>query len=262
MQNLRKNLVSAAALLLAGCAVGPKYHAPDPAPVASLSIDPRAFQPAAPEAAWWGNFHDPVLAELERRALAGNLDLRVALDRVRETRALFRDAKLDRYPRITTDGTYTRSDEQVPGFTNQPVNIQSADLGFDASWEIDLFGYVQHSTEAAKDEADAAQADRREAEVTAAAEVARNYFALRGAQDRMVIARSNAQSARATVDLTQLRYQVGRGDPIDVQSARAREVAIEATIPELITTATEASDELAVLTGARPGTLDGLLAPQ
>jgi len=97
--------------------------------------------------------------------------------------------------------------------------------------------------------------------VTVAAEVARSYFELRGAQDRLTIARANAQSEAQTAQLTALRYQVGRGDPIDVQSSQARESATEATIPELITDETVAGDRLAVLTGARPGTIDALLAP-
>ena len=142
MNKLQTGQLALTVLLLAGCAVGPKYHAPSPAPVAALSIDPHQYAAAAPEAAWWGAFHDPVLAELEHRALAGNLDLRVALDRVREARALFADAELDRYPHVTNVANYTRSDEQYPGFGNAPLNVQSAELGFDATWEIDLFGYV------------------------------------------------------------------------------------------------------------------------
>jgi len=261
MNKLQTGQLALTVLLLAGCAVGPKYHAPSPAPVAALSIDPHQYAAAAPEAAWWGAFHDPVLAELEHRALAGNLDLRVALDRVREARALFADAELDRYPHVTNVANYTRSDEQYPGFGNAPLNVQSAELGFDATWEIDLFGYVQHETEAARAEAEAAEADRRDTEVTVAAEVARSYFELRGAQDRLTIARANAQSEEQTAQLTALRYQVGRGDPVDVQSSQARESATEATIPELITDETVAGDRLAVLTGARPGTIDALLAP-
>ncbi len=253
-------LLAGVSLLAAGCTVGPHYKAPTQAPVA-VAPDPNHFTAASPEAAWWNGFHDPVLGELESRALSGNLDLRVALDRVRQSRALFDDAKLDRYPRVTVDGNYTRSEEQYPGFTNEPVNLQSAQLGFDATWELDLFGYVRHETAAARDEAEAAEADGRDTSVTVAAEVARTYFALRGDQDRLAIAHANAASAKQTVDLTRLRYQVGRGDPTDVQSAMAREDATEATIPQLTTQATVDANALAVLVGVRPGAIDDLIAP-
>lgn len=256
---LRSALVAGVSLLAAACAVGPRYTSPNPGPVALINADSVAPSSAPVEAVWWSNFQDPVLDGLMRRALTGNLDLKVAVDRVRSARALFADARLDRYPRVSSEAGYSRSDEQAVGFTKNPVNTESADVGFDAAWEIDLFGHVRHGIEAAAADAEAAAADARDAQVTVAAEVVRNYFELRGAQARQAVAEANARSQRETLRLTQIQVDVGRGDPVDVQSARARLAATEATIPVLITQQAQASYRLAVLIGERPGVLDAEL---
>ena len=242
--------------------VGPKYVARDPQPAALINADPSAVNLAAePGAAWWKVFEDPVLDDLVGRAVAGNLDLKQAEARLRQSRALFKDARLDLLPRITSDATYNRSEEQIPGFGSARVPIESAQLGFDAAWEIDLFGRVRHGVEAARSEAGASDADLRAAKVSVMAEVARVYFDLRGAQARLAVARANADTQRETVRLTEVRFEVGRGDPVDVRSAQARLSATQATIPELEAQEAAARYQLAVLVGLRPGALDAALAP-
>ena len=242
--------------------VGPTYKPRNPAPAVLLNADPRAVDLAAePGAAWWTVFEDPVLDDLIGRAVAGNLDLKQAEARVRQARALFSDRQFDLFPHITSHGTYNRSDEQIPGFGSTRVPIESAELGFDAAWEIDLFGRVRHGVDAARSDAGAADADLAAAKVSVMAEVARTYFALRGAQARLVVARDNADSQRETVRLTQVRFDVGRGDPVDVKSAEARLSATEATIPELEAQEAASRYQLAVLVGLRPGALDAALAP-
>ncbi len=243
--------------------VGPTYKARDPKPAVLLNADPRTVDLAAePGAAWWKVFEDPVLDDLVGRAVAGNLDLKQAEARVRQARAIFKDARLDLLPRITSDATYNRSDEQIPGFGSARVPIESAELGFDAAWEIDLFGRVRHGVEAARSDAGASDADLRAAKVSVMAEVARTYFELRGAQARLAVARENAASQKETVRLTQVRFEVGRGDPVDVRSAQARLSATEATVPELEAQEAAARYRLAVLLGLRPGALDqALIAP-
>lgn len=243
--------------------VGPAYAAPNPAPAVLLNAAPETVTMAAePGAAWWAVFEDPVLDDLVHRAVAGNLDLKQAEARVRQARAIFKDAQLDLAPRVTSDATYNRSDEQIPGFGPTRVPIESADLGFDATWEIDLFGRVRHGVEAARSDAGAAAADARAAQVSVMAEVARNYLALRGAQARLAVARENADTQRETLRLTQARFEIGRGDPVDVDSAKARLAATEATIPDLTAEETRYRYRLAVLLGQRPGALDELLAPR
>ena len=261
MNMLRLALVAGVSLGLAACAVGPDYKAPEPAPVAVLNADPQSFAVAKPDADWWQGFQDPVLADLIQRAKSGNLDLKASVDRVKQSRALFDDRRLDQFPRVTSEGGYTRSLEQVPGFGTKRDNVQSADLGFDANWEIDLFGHVQRSVEAADADAGASEADAQDVKVTVAAEVARNYFELRGAQQRRVVAEANAAAQRETLKLTETRTSIGQGDPTDVESAKARLAAIEATIPDFVTAETRANYRLAVLVGERPGALDSLLTP-
>ncbi len=254
-------MLAASALTLSACAVGPRYHAPSEPPVALTALDPHLVAaPQPPAADWWRTFGDPELDRLIGRALASNLDVRIALDRVREARALFRDTELDQLPRVTTSASYTRSKEQAPGFSKNRVNIEQADIGFDAAWEIDLFGRVRHQVESAKADAEAARADLRNAQVTVAAEVARNYLELRGAQTRRAVAEENARTQQDTLRLTEVRYQIGPGDPVDVESARARLNATEAAIPGLRTAEAQAAHRLAVLVGQRPGALDAELA--
>lgn len=250
------------ALSLAACAAGPNYKTPDTAPAVLRNADPAAFVAANPEAAWWRQFEDPVLDQVVTRALSSNLDLRIALARVAEARALFTDQRLDQLPRVGVAGGSVQSRQQQPGSGEARVESETYQLGFDAAWEIDLFGRVRRGVEAAGAEADAARADLRDVQVTVAAEVARNYFELRGAQARLDVARRNLETQRDTVRITQARFDVGGADPIDILSAKARLSATEATIPTLITAERQAAHRLAVLAGERPGALDDLLAPR
>jgi multidrug efflux system outer membrane protein len=249
------------AFLQAACAVGPDYRAPDTAPAALHNAQTGEFVTQTPDSIWWQQFEDRELNELERRALTANLDLRSAYDRVKAARAVFVDRNLDYAPHVQLDAAYSHSDEQQPGFGSNRFDIQSDSLGFDATWEIDLFGHVRRSVEAARADLGAERANYQDAQVTVAAEVARNYFELRGAQRRLSVARENSGSERQTLELTQLLEEAGRGSQLDVQRARARLNATEATIPPLEAIEKQAGYRLAVLLGERPGALDQELQP-
>ncbi len=244
------------ALALAACAVGPDYRTPDTPPAAVNNAGSAAFVAQTPEAAWWQEFADPELDALERRALAANLDLEMAYDRVKAARSVFVERNLDYAPHVGLDAGYSNSDEQQPGFGTQRYKAPSDSLGFDAAWEIDLFGRVRRSVEAARADLGAERADYEDAQVTVAAEVARNYFELRGAQKRLEVARRNLDSERQTLELTLLLDQTGRGSELDVVRSRARFKATEAAIPPLEAGERQAGYRLAVLMGQRPGTLD------
>jgi multidrug efflux system outer membrane protein len=259
---LRAALIAGVSLTAAACAVGPNYKAPATPPAAFQNADPAVFTAANPEAEWWKAFGDPVLDQLVGQAFSANLDLKIAVARVGEARALFTEQKLDLLPHVTADGTYVKSDQQQPGSNGQRVESSTYQAGFDAGWEIDLFGRVRRGVEAASADAGAAQAELRDAQVTVAAEVARNYLELRGAQARLKVANRNLDTQRETVRLTKVRFDAGAGSPIDVASAQARLNATEAAIPVLITAEKRANYRLAVLTGQRPGALDALLAPR
>jgi multidrug efflux system outer membrane protein len=250
--------------LLAGCAVsacavGPDYHRPPTAPAALANARSAEFLPQDPVGAWWQTFDDAELDSLERRALAQNLDLRIAYDRVREARAVFAGNRLQLAPHLPLQAGYAHSDQQQPGVTTQRVDAESYNVGFDASWEIDLFGHVRRSVEAARADLDARHDQLRDAQVAIAAEVARNYYELRGVQKRLAVAHDNLDSERQVHELTEVRYQAGRVGEIDVQRSRARLAATAAGIPPLEQAQEEAFDRLAVLLGLRPGALDGEL---
>jgi multidrug efflux system outer membrane protein len=263
MTLLRPALIAGVSLLATACAVGPTYQAPATAPVALQNATPAiASTTANAEAQWWKAFNDPTLDALVAQALAANLDLKVAVARVDEARALFKDARLDQIPRVTASGGYTDTKQQQPGFSDQRVEVETYRAGLDAAWEIDLFGRVRRGVQAASAEAGAAQADLHDVQVSVAAEVARNYLELRGAQARLAVARRNLETQRDTLRLTRVRFEAGAGSPIDVASAEARLNATEAAIPDLVTAATRANYRLAVLTGQRPGALDAQLAPR
>jgi outer membrane protein, multidrug efflux system len=244
---------------LAACAVGPVYHRPPAASVEPRNINGGHFSSAAPNAAWWRQFGDPVLADLESRALAGDLDLRIAAARVHSARAAFSEAQYNYAPHVQLDASYARSKEQQPGFTTSPIDIDSSSVGFDASWELDLFGHLRHQTAAARAMFGAEQANLADVQVIVAAEVARNYFELRGTQRQIVVARENLENEGEALRLTQVRYEAGRVTELDPDSALSRLKATESTLPVLQAAEKRYDYRLAVLLGLNPGALDAQL---
>jgi multidrug efflux system outer membrane protein len=259
---MRSLIVSGLAALLAACAVGPDYRAPDTAATPFVAAPEAGVAEQPFEAAWWEQFRDPTLDSLIERALAADLDLAIATARVQEARAFFGAARRDRWPSASAEIARTESKQQQPGFTMDRVEVESYDAGLATLWELDLFGRVRRGVEAAGAEADAAVAGLRDAQVLVAAEVARNYVELRGAQKRLAVARTNLVYQRETLELTRVRRELGRGTELDVASAAARLAATEATIPPLEAAETIAANRLAVLLGQRPGALYAELAPR
>lgn len=256
MKTLWKITALSAALILAGCAsVGPNYQAPDTAAPTLQKVDASRESAAQFQADWWKQFNDPTLDALIQRAATENLDLRIAVARLQESRALLSGAKSDRLPSVDTDIDYSRSRGQQPGFGTQRQTVSSYRAGFDASWELDLFGGVRRSVEAAGADLGASEAALHGVQVSLLAEVARNYFELRGTQLRLDIAHRDIANQRETLRLTTVRQQLGSGSEQDVASASARVSAVEAQLPLLETEANASENRLAVLLGARPGEL-------
>jgi len=248
--------------LLAGCSVGPHYKAPQPAAVKFRGVDGNLLSEAPLDARWWGQFEDPVLDTLMDRALTANNTIRIARARLAESRAVFDERKLDRVPTVTVDGSYQYTKEQIPGFGDQRQVVNTFRSGFDAFWEADLFGRVRHNVAAARADSQAAEADLRDVQVSVVAELARNYFELRGAQWQLAVAERSLTNQRETLRLTQLRRDAGVGEEQDVASAAARVAAIEASIPSIEFEITRAQYHMAVLTGTRPGELNADLTPR
>lgn len=248
------------AVLLSACAVGPDYRAPDTA-VSEFARADAADVVAEPfEAAWWEQFGDPILSTLVERALANDLDLQIAAARVDEARALSRATRRGRWPGTTVELARDERRAQQPGFTTERIEAESYESGIATFWELDLFGRVRRSVEAAEAETQAAEGDLQAAQVLVAAEVAATYLELRGAQKRLEVAQANRDSQRETLELTQIRLDLGRGTELDVASAAARLAATEAGIPPLVAAEAAAAHRLSVLIGEPPGTLDSELA--
>ncbi|HEX5787114.1 MAG TPA: efflux transporter outer membrane subunit [Woeseiaceae bacterium] len=262
LSDIYRGVIAAALLAAGGCAVGPDYATPDTAPAEFRNAAEAEFTAAPVEAEWWRRFGDPVLDDLVARALAGSPDLRIAEARVAQARAVFTEQKLDYAPAVTAHAGLTRQDSPVPQSGSfAPVNYDVYDAGFDAAWELDVFGRVRRGVEAARADAEAAEADYRAAAVRLSAEVAREYFALRGAQQRLDVARDNLENQAESLRLTRVRLELGVGQELDVASATARLKETEALVPPLVLAEKRSAHRLAVLLGQRPGELDPVLIP-
>ena len=258
---IRSLTLGVAAALLAGCVtVGPDYTAPQTAPAALQHAASAGYVADHPVATWWGQFDDPVLDQLVRDSLLANPDVRIAISRVNEARAVFSERRLDLAPHVTAGVEGTRTKQPVEG--QGRVETDSYSAGFDAAWELDLFGRVRRNTEAAHADLQAQRNDLQAAQVSVAAEVARNYFELRGTQKRLEVARRILQTLGDTQRLTESRFDLGAGSQLEVQSSLARVRAVEADVPALEASEGQARHRLAVLVGKRPGELDALLAPR
>ena len=263
MNSLYRLSALASALLLAGCiTVGPDYKHPVEKPVALQGVDMSQQSTTKFQVNWWAQFNDTTLDALITRAAKNSPDLKIALARLNQSRALLGTARSQQLPDIEAQTSYSRSREQQPGFTTDPETITSYQAGFDASWELDLFGGVRRSVEAARADSQAGEASLRDAQVTLFAEVARHYFDLRGTQLRLDVARRDIDNQRDSLKLIKSRADVGTGSDQDVASARARLAAVEAQLPVLETQAQADTFRLAVLLGERPGDLDIDLSPK
>lgn len=260
---MRVVVTAMASALLAGCvSVGPDYKAAPVEPVTLQGAADAAFTNVPPVASWWAQFDDPVLGRLVHDALGENLDLQIAMARVRAARAVFTEQHLDQLPHITAGGSQDRRKQPDALLGGERVSSETYQLGFDAGWELDLFGRQRRAAEAARADLGAERDNLADAQVMVAAEVARNYFELRGAQKRIAVARDTLRNLRETQRLTETRLELGAGSELDVQSSRARLKAIEADIPLLEVSEVQSRHRLAVLLGQRPGSLDTLLQPR
>lgn len=260
--------------LLSGCAVGPNYREPQTAVSATFAsaaaTNASATFSATNGAAtsnlthWWREFHDDTLDRLVARAAATNHDLRIAAARVREARALRTTAVLDLAPVVHADAGYTKGVRSLDGAGGLPRpqrEVELFDAGFDASWELDVFGRVRRGLEASTAAVAAAEADRRDVLVSVVAEVARNYFELRGAQLALAVARQNADNQRETLQITVEKLRAGRGTELDTARARTQLNATLAVIPSLEINIQRAIFRIGVLTGQPPTALVDELTP-
>lgn len=254
-------LAPVAAAILAACAVGPDYHAPD-TPVAERfsGADAAPFSTSAAGdtrvGRFWENFEDPTLTRLIDEALAANHDLRIAQTRVREARALRRDAAFDLAPSINASGGYTKSrSAAINTLPGVPRETELYDAGFDAFWELDFFGGVRRGLEASNAQLGAVEAERQDAHVIVTAEVTRAYFELRGQQTQLDVARRNVVNQRDTLEVAQARLDAGSGTEFDTARAQAQLSATLGSIAPLEAAVARSIHRLSVLVGRQPTAL-------
>jgi multidrug efflux system outer membrane protein len=262
MHKTRFLLSALAAAVLSACAVGPNYHAPETKAAETFDSLGATYSAEQGVAQFWQSFSDAELDKLVVEALASNHDLRIAMTRVREARALRRDAAFDLAPSITAGGGYTKTRTSTfntpPG---SPRETEYYDAGFDAFWELDFFGGVRRGIEASNAQLGAVEAAQRDTQVIVTAEVTRTYFELRGQQQQLDVARRNVANQQSTLDLAQVRLDAGSGTEFDTARAQAQLSATLGTIGPLEAAVARSIHRLSVLVGREPGALRAELAP-
>ncbi len=250
--------------VLAGCAVGPDYQRPDLANADTFAtVEGAEFRNEEVERDFWRGFNDAQLNELIEEALVANHDVRIALARLREARALRGEARLDFAPTVTEQASRVdarASERQAPPASGLTRDQDYYDTSFDAFWELDFFGRTRRSVEAASAEVQAAEASVYDTQVSVTAEVARNYFELRGAQARLEVAHRNAQNQSESLRLTSTRLEAGRGTQLDVSRAQAQLSATLSSIPDLEAEVNRSMLRLSVLVGHEPQALTAQLS--
>jgi NodT family efflux transporter outer membrane factor (OMF) lipoprotein len=280
---MRKTLLPATLLAaLAGCTVGPNYVGPqNAAPQASrggafVRAVSEVVAPTPPTARWWEELGDPTLNELVVRALANNPNVAIVQARLRQARASLREEKANALPNGSASAVYAHA--RIPGLdltgsngtgngssggttsvdsqSDRATQFDLYNLGFDASWEIDLFGGQRRAVEAARASAAAAEANIADAQVSLTSEVAQAYVNLRDRQQRIALNNRSVTMQEQMLALTQERFVRGTASRLDVTRLQNQLDNTRADITPINAELDAYLDELATLTGDEPGFLD------
>jgi multidrug efflux system outer membrane protein len=253
---IRSSFCCAALLVLPACAVGPKYHRPavdSPAAFrdATNSVSTNSFA----DLPWWGVFKDPALQELVRVSLTNNYDLRIILTRVDQARALQTQAQSQFMPEVAYAGDASRGRNM---FLNLPNlnggrNVNGFLGGFEAVWEIDLWGRVRRMNEAARANFMASQEGRRTVMISLVGGVAKTYFELLELDEQLAIAKRTADSFERTYKLFDDQHANGLASKLELSRAKAALRSVSANIPELERQIALKENEMNTLLGRNPG---------
>ncbi len=259
--------------LFAGCMAGPNFKPPSPElPDHWAGPAPEATPAGQDLANWWTVFDDPVLSSLEARAVESNLDLKQAVSRIRQARAAVRLAGAGITPTVNATGDYRHSRSpgaQTASSTNGGIGaIRGGNIsdqyqtGFDAGWELDIFGGVRRGIEAANADLQAAVESERDVLVSLTAEVGADYINLRTLQQQIAIAGRNLAAQEHTAELTRKRFSAGFAGALDVANAEAQVATTSARIPTLEASARQTIYSLSILLGRDPAALVPELSPE
>ena len=255
-------------MFLQGCSVGPKYKAPPP-PAAELApfhnkleVPNSRDTPAPSLDEWWNGFNDPMLVTIVQRALSQNLDLAASLERVNQSRAVAAGARAGLFPAGELDASANSEHQSLEGnlgtisrdVPNFRRNIHEFTVGPAASWEFDLAGGIRHNAAAARDEVQAAEANRIGTRIIIAADAADAYLQVRGYQARIAIAKSQIETDEHLLRLVQNRYEAGAATKREIEQSRALLQQARSTLPPLRLALEKQLNRLDILMGAQPGT--------
>jgi multidrug efflux system outer membrane protein len=243
-------------LLLTGCVVGPNYQSPTTKVPEHWSANPGEPNSAQALKSFWTSFQDPVLTQLIQQAIDDNYDLKIAGERIRAAHDAVRVAAAGDKPQIGL-GAAAESRRETQTVDWPPASPKYGEypyysLGFNASWELDLFGEVRRRKESAQAAADAAVETRRDVLISLTATVASNYLGIRATELRLQIARDNLDIARRTQKLAHRAFESGERSHLDVSEADGRVHGVEASIPPLQSHLEELTHALAILLAQAP----------
>jgi len=259
---------------LAGCAVGPDYQTPFLSLPANWTGDrPKQTARAPKLARWWNHLNDPLLNALIDEAVVSNLDVATSKAKIREARAARQEAIASFLPSITGSGSATRNSAGSAGETSTSVSSSTTvgtsntaigiydqfQAGFDASWEMDLFGANRRSVEAATRGVEASEDDLQTTLLTLVGDIAADYVDARGYQVRIALARHTSSSQRETAALTRTKFEAGTATAVDVAKAVAQASSTEADIPSYEAAYTVDVYRLSILIGREPTALGSAL---
>jgi NodT family efflux transporter outer membrane factor (OMF) lipoprotein len=264
MKRLKYHMITAfLGLLLASCAVGPDYEKPETKlPDSWKAADGKDAQ-AEVEQTWWQNFNDPTLSQLIDKALAGNYDLKIAEARISSARAARFSADTALLPTGDAKGSVTREANQLPVPVSFPGISDPFDIyqtGFDASWELDLFGGKKRALEAATYDLQASEASFGDARVSLLAEVARTYVDIRQYQAQLKIAEATVAADQHTLDITKQRVEAGTAAGLDATQAEALLNEAETQIANYNSQLTQAEYGMDLLLGEQPGAAQSIIS--
>ena len=275
MHVVRWGLALTAAVFLSGCAVGPNYLPPRIRLPINFEVSRQlgATETAAAQeniTRWWQTLNDPELNTLVERAILANPDIEIALARVQQAREQEYVIAGFALPQGSADAAAARGSGtdsvkgRIPQSLDAGVNATGFKeitrvVGFDAGWELDLFGKYRRRLEAARYDTDAAIEARNAVLITVVADVARNYVELRGVQARVKVAHENIAVAQKTVDLVQTRFNRGLTNELDVTLAKRELATLQAQLPSLIAAISDAEGRIALLLGTYSGEVSGEL---
>jgi len=263
---------AAAAVLCAGCAVGPDYHRPpldvpaqyrDAAPAGAAptaAVSTAAASTAAAsvgDAGWWEVYPDPDLQTLLAAAVKNNYDVKIAVARIDQARAQLGSTRLNYFPQVSVDAAAGRA--KTSGYAlapGEPRIANEAQVQILASYQLDLWGQLRRENEAARANLLGSQYTRRAVTVTVVATVANAYFQLISLDSQLEITRRTVVDREKFLELTHAQHERGYTTGLDVATAEAQLAAARATVPDLERQIAQTEDQISVLLGRNPGPVD------